>query len=146
MIYIAYKYTNTPDKDALRKHLETISQVFEAKGEKTFILLRDKKKWGMKSHRNKLHSALFMVYKLIFAKHVVAFVDHEGSSPGLDFELRYAKFLGKQITLLIDEKIADQHIRSKVNHVVEFSNHGQLAELKPKLNSVLKYALAPTSL
>lgn len=133
MIYIAYKYSNTPDKKQLKKHLETLASIFESKGQPTFILFRDKKKWGLKSHTNKLHSAIFMLYKLLFATQIVAYVDHEANSPGLDFELKYARLLGKPITLLAKSSVNISKLESKVDTVVTFDTYRELNQIETKL-------------
>ena len=142
MIYIAYKYTNSPDKDKLRKNLETLAKIFEKENKKTFILYRDKKKWGKAHSSNRLHSAFYMICNLVFAEHVLLFVDNKVDSPGLNFEIRYAKLLGKPITLLIDSSIPADNIRSKADHILEFQNNHQLEELNvtfsPKFQLALK--------
>ena len=136
MIYIAYKYTNSPDKQALREDLETIANSLETKGHQTFVLFRDKKQWGMKHHNNKLHSMLFMIYKLIFASHVLVFVDNDSVSPGLRFELKYAKFLRKPITLLIQKGLEETKIRSKADFIVEFNSKAELGNLVVKSSNL----------
>lgn len=140
MTYIAYKYTHSPNKVQLRQDLETIAQVFETKHYKTFVLFRDKKKWGEAAHKNKLHSAIFMLYKLIFAERVVAFVDSDQPSPGLDFEIKYARLLGKPITLLIKKSIKEPKLRQAATHLIEFDNHRQLKQLQLQPSLSLRLA------
>lgn len=136
MIYIAYKYTYCPDKAKLRDNLKTISETLENHGHETFILFRDKRDWG-KMHGNKLQSAVFMLYKMILAKHVLFFIDHEHPSPGLYLEFKYARFLAKPISLVVHKSVAAPQIRQAADHVIEFDHHDHLTELQAQLPSSL---------
>lgn len=141
MIYIAYKYTNTEDKKSLRKNLETIAKTFEDRNHPTFVLFRDKKKWG-ESHDNKFHSLIFMVSKILVSSQLVVFVDHEHPSPGLTFELRFANMLKKPITLLVQKNVEAPEIRKIARHIIEFADHSDLETLQAKIPKDLKLAVS----
>lgn len=141
MIYIAYKYTHTPDKIALRGHLEKIAQVVVRSGNENFILHRDKKNWG-KDKSSQLTSAYHMIRTLPKAKQIVAFIDHDQPSFGLWLEIIAAKIMAKPITLLVKKGTSAKWLRKFASHVHEFSNHSELPKIEANIHKSLSHALA----
>lgn len=131
MVYVAYKYTQTEDKDGLKENLERLATMLEQAGKNTFILHRDKKNWG-KANSSQANSLYFMIQALPKAGQVLAFVDHDKLSLGLWIELVAAKVLGKPLTLFIKKGVAATWIRRMTSDVYEFESAADLNTVDSK--------------
>lgn len=101
-VYIAYKYSNILDKQALISQVTELAESLEKKGHETFVLGRDVQNWGNKSlHSIKKISEI--IKNLKQADLLLAFVNSDVPSNGLFFEMLIAKLLGKKTMVAVKE-------------------------------------------
>ncbi len=134
LVYIAYKYTHIKDKDALKEQLKVISELIRATGNKTFLLLRDVKKWGHE------HTPMFQTVPHIFinilkSDVVFAFISSEVPSSGLGFELLCATLLGKRKLIAVKNGIDVKYKNNKNTSVFTFKSIDDLEkQIKEQLS------------
>jgi len=119
-IYIAYKFSNVENKQALREQVQTVANILESKGHNTFILGRDLQRW--KDFTHPLHHKMRTIVNQIRKSDIVfAYVNSENFSKGLLFELVCAKLLGKKIYLSIKKDLKDRFMELFAGQVVPYA-------------------------
>ncbi len=108
-IFISYKYSNIKDKAQLKDELLEVSEILESLGHETFLLARDVQNWNNKGHS--LHSRITIPAKEIRGSDgVFVYLNSNVLSPGLLFEIHWAKLFGKKIILAIKEGIKSHYL------------------------------------
>jgi hypothetical protein len=126
-VYIAYKYSNIPDKQALISQLEELANSLEEKGHSTFVLGRDVQGWGKKSLHS-LKKISTIIQNLKKADLVLALVTSDVHSNGLFFEMLVAKLLGKKTKVASKKGLENVRICCiKPKEVIVFENPEDLA-------------------
>ena len=128
MVYIAYKFTQTPDKHKLKKDLSYLSDLVTSKGQQTFVLFRDIRKWGLVTP-NRFKHAPVMVKKIWQARKLLVFIDNDHPSFGLDFELLVAKLFRRPITIVAKDTVKLPTIANTHNHLIRFKNLSEISSL-----------------
>lgn len=94
MIFLSYKYTNNPNKDALIANLNSLSTVIEELGNSTYILGRDYAKWD--HSKLSTYSSLGKMYKNIKnSDKIIFFIDSNHFSKGVIAEILIKFLLNK---------------------------------------------------
>jgi hypothetical protein len=128
-IFIAYKYSNVPDKEKLIFELGEIAGYLESLGHKTFVLGRDIHNWG----EHKMHSTqkILTIFINMLRSHIVlAYVTHKDRSKGLIFEMYLAKLLRKKIYVASKKNVGAKKLKKMAYKHMEFKN---IEELLKKL-------------
>ena len=133
-IYVSYQFKGS-DKVGLRESLEAVSKTLSAAGHEPFVFYREVMAWGKKkfSSRKIINEAFLALDK---CDAVLAVVESEQVSEGMMLEIGYAKALGKQLVLAINEKLEKdflRFVRELVDEVIEYKN---LADLDKKFKLV----------
>lgn len=123
--YIAYKYSRNKNREGLKEKLLKISDLLEKRGDETFILGRDVKKW------RHIHFGSLRLIPLIF-KHMskcdllLAYVDSPAFSKGLFFEAIIAIILGKKRLMYLEGKTKSKTLKYLFNDVRQVSDISQI--------------------
>ncbi len=124
-IYIAYKFSNIQNKQALREEIQSVSIILESKGHTTFILGRDLQKW--KDYTHKMHHKMRTILtELRKADCVFAYINAPVFSRGLLFELVFAKIFGKKIIVAVRESVGDSIYNKFADKVITYKRLGDL--------------------
>ncbi len=109
-IYIAYKYTNITNKTELRLLLEQIGNILKDMGHNTFILNRDAQSWGRK-HISLWKNVFTILNNLKKSDIILAIVNSDVKSKGLNFEIMFAKLFGKKIVCAKEKNIKNSNMK-----------------------------------
>ena len=131
LVYLAYKFTNVKDKEDLINSLNDISKTLNFLGHQTFILGRDIQNWK-KSHISQLISLFHIIKNMIKANKIFAFINSDEKSTGLSTELKIAKILGKNVTILKKNTVTQNYFEDLRFKTTEFVN---IDDLKERLKS-----------
>ena len=127
-VYLAYKYTNNENKEALKASLEKISSMINSWGDETFVLGRDVKKW------KHIHLGTIKLIPVIFKNMkgcdiVYAYMDSGVYSKGLFFEFMVAKLQSKKSVLFKHKGVKSPLIDLLASEVVEIESVDQITKI-----------------
>jgi len=94
-IYVAYKYTNTPDKEALKQEIIKISEGLESIGHETFLLGRDYQRWD-KCSISHVSNTKAILSNLKKSDSIIFYINSNVWSPGMLFEIILSKIFFKK--------------------------------------------------
>ncbi|OGC47710.1 hypothetical protein A2886_02990 [candidate division WWE3 bacterium RIFCSPHIGHO2_01_FULL_42_13] len=125
-IFISYKYSNIKDKAQLKDELLEVSDILESFGHETFLLARDVQNWNNKGHS--LHSRFSIPAREIRkADGIFVYLNSSVLSPGLLFEIHWAKLFGKKIILAIKEGVRSSYLHKLASEkAIVFKNFAEL--------------------
>lgn len=133
-IYFCYKFRNS-NKAALRKKLETISELLERQGHSTCIYWRDNQKWSIIPSKEEPQSIITKAFCQIRDSDVLlAFTDTQDVSEGMLLELGYGYAIGKKIIFVTAENSLSRFVTAIANKVIRFNSFGSLIDSLVKMN------------
>lgn len=100
-VYIAYKFQNNKNKEALKSKLEEISNIITGWGFDNFILGRDVKKWKH-VHMGSLKLIPVLYNNMKGCGLMIAYVNSTAFSKGLFFEIVISKILGIKSVMFLE--------------------------------------------
>lgn len=123
--YVAYKYSRNKNRENLKRKLLAISDFLEGRGDETFILGRDIKKW------RHIHFGSIRLIPLIY-RHMsrcdilIAYVDSPAFSKGLFFEAIIGIILGKKRIMYLEDETRSKVLKYFFNQVRNISDITQI--------------------
>lgn len=118
-IYIAYKYTNTPDKEALKRDLSLISSHLESKGHSTFVLGRDHQKWD-KCSISHISNTAAILSNLKKSDLILFYVNSSVHSAGIFVEMFLSKILFKKNIYFVNKNVKCNLCALMANKCISF--------------------------
>lgn len=133
-VYIAYKFSNIQNKQALREEIQSVSLILENLGHSTFILGRDLQKWKDFTHAMS-HKMRTILVELRKSDVVFAYINSPVFSRGLLFELVFAKIFGKKIYVAVRESIKPSMYEKFADKIIRYKRINDLEEVDLTLNN-----------
>ena len=124
-LYIAYKFSKTQNKQALREEIQTVAIILGSKGHSTYILSRDLQNWQDFTHPMS-HKMRVIFNEVKNSDAVFAFINSSVFSKGLLVELITAKILRKPVYMAVRKSIKPSFIEKFANKIFRYSNVNEL--------------------
>lgn len=121
LVYIAYKYTHIKDKEALKEQLKVLADIIRSTRNKTFLLIRDVKKWGH-DHSSFFQTVPQICFNIFKSDVVFVFISSEVKSSGMEFEILCARLFGKKVIVAVKDGIKTRFRNSKNTNVFVFKS------------------------
>jgi hypothetical protein len=132
-VYIAYKFSNIQNKQALREEIQSVSIILEGKGHSTFILGRDLQKWKDYTHKMP-HKMRTILSELKKSDCVFAYINAPVFSRGLLFELVFARLFGKKVMIAVRESVGSSIYDKFADKVITYKRLGDLDDIDCNFN------------